>query len=70
MPVDDDKENIDESEVEEIIKQHLMEEKKKTPKSLEKEESIEDEVDKKSSEDSDGYDYMDDSLNMNAKSPK
>lgn len=74
----DDKENknnsIDESEVEEIIKQHLAEEeggKKKKKKDKEIEEPEEEEPDKKEEdEDSDGYDYMDDSLNMNMKSPK
>ena len=89
----DDKENkgnsIDESEVEEIIKQHLMEEegtkKKKKKKEKAKPEvadddsgtdddsdQMDDETEKKrdEDEDSDGYDYMDDSLNMNVKSPK
>ena len=74
----DDKENknnsIDESEVEEIIKQHLAEEeggKKKKKKDKEIEEPEEEEAEKKEEDmDSDGYDYMDDSLNMNVKSPK
>lgn len=81
----DDKENknsIDESEVEEIIKQHLAEEeggKKKKKKKDEKEnqdleepdeEEDADDQKKEEDEDSDGYDYMDDSLNMNVKSPK
>ena len=75
----DDKENknnsIDESEVEEIIKQHLAEEeggkkKKKKDKEVEEPEDEEESDKKEEDEDSDGYDYMDDSLNMNVKSPK
>ena len=68
VPVDD-KENIDENEVEEIIKQHLMEER---PKSPEEQPDAKEEADakKEEDEDSDGYDYMDDSLNLNVKSPK
>lgn len=70
-----------EDEVDEIIKQHLLEEesslkttKKKTKNS---EDDIDDETENKKIEDEievdidkDDYDYIDDSLNFNVKSPK
>ena len=67
-----------EDEVDEIIKQHLLEEESSLKKPKKKDSGeIEDETEKKQLEDEievdidkDDYDYIDDSLNFNVKSPK